>query len=216
MALKLDTGLGLYKEFYGRNTKQMPILIAEGRVPMNVAQLMQKRLDMRNDQKDIKTFWMDNYFEVGDAIAYHPNGKMKVVLDSQILREMTSKTQMVDGVLLLGEDVYDVLEGEEFKEGKLGETESWLSRKDVKAHPVWKALARDQELLNDYVDYIFAASKQRFGYDKGMGVFLGFVEKGSPRMTPWHINNLSLGSGASGRIVNNAHGRLVGLAFGND
>lgn len=210
---------GFYKEFYGRNIEQMSALIAEGRIPINVAQLMQKRLDIRNGPEDIKKFWMDNYFGVGDAIAYHPNEKMKVVLDSQTLREMTPDTQRVGGALLLTEDAYNALEGKEFKKGKLGKVETWLSKKDVKAHPIWKVLARDQALLDDYVDYIFAEGKQRFDYNTAMGFFPHFIEdieESSPRMTTGNINKLSLGSGVSGRSLNNAHGRLVGLAFGNN
>ena len=46
MAIKLNATPEAYKEFYGRNTEQMPKLVAEGRVPMNASQLMQRRLDL--------------------------------------------------------------------------------------------------------------------------------------------------------------------------
>jgi len=46
-----------YKEFSGRNIEQMPALISEGRVPMSVSQLMQKRLDNRSG------FYVDDYFD---------------------------------------------------------------------------------------------------------------------------------------------------------
>ena len=45
MALKLNATREAYREFYGRNVEQMPKLIADGRVPMSVAGLMQRRLD---------------------------------------------------------------------------------------------------------------------------------------------------------------------------
>ncbi len=32
-----------YKEFYGRNIDQMPLLIAEGRTPISVACVMEQR-----------------------------------------------------------------------------------------------------------------------------------------------------------------------------
>jgi len=83
MALKLNATPEAYKEFYGRNVEQMPKLIAEGRVPMNASQLMQRRLDYRNGPAEVKTAWMDNYFDTGDAVVYHPNGDVKIVLDSQ-------------------------------------------------------------------------------------------------------------------------------------
>src|SRR3990167_500605 len=136
MALKLNATREAYQEFYGRNVEQMPKLIADGRVPMNTAQLMQRRLDVRNSDTKVKSAYMDNYFDTGDGVAYHPDGRVKVVLDSQTLREMTPDTQRVGGALLLTEDVYNALEGEEFKKGKLGKVNDWMSREDVKAHPV--------------------------------------------------------------------------------
>jgi hypothetical protein len=101
MVMKLNTTPEVYKEFYGRNTEQMPTLIAEGRVPMNVSQLMQRRLDYRNRPAEVKTAWMDNYFDTGDAVVYHPKGDVKIVLDSQTLREMTSESQRNNGALVL-------------------------------------------------------------------------------------------------------------------
>ena len=58
MALKLNATREAYQEFYGRNVEQMPKLVADGRVPMNVSQLMQRRLDVRNSDKAVKNcFW---------------------------------------------------------------------------------------------------------------------------------------------------------------
>ena len=146
MALKLNATREAYQEFYGQNVEQMPKLIVDGRVPMNVSQLMQRRLDVRNSDKSVKSSYMDNYFDTGDAVVYHPDGRVKIVLDSQTLRDMTPESQRVGGALIIGEDVYNTLEGEEFKKGKLGKVNEQMSREDVKSHPVWKVLARDQGL----------------------------------------------------------------------
>ena len=143
MGLKLNATREAYQEFYGQNVKQMPKLIADGRVPMNVSQLMQRRLDVRNSDKAVKSSYMDNYFDTGDAVVYHPDGRVKIVLDSQTLRDMTPESPRSNGALVLTSEVYDTLQGEEFKKGNLGKTESPLSREDVEAHPVWKVLARD-------------------------------------------------------------------------
>jgi len=82
MALQLNASPETYKEFYGPNVKQMPALVAEGRVPMNVSQLMQRRLDVRNGPQDVKTDWMGNYFDTGDAVAYHPDGRVNLIAPS--------------------------------------------------------------------------------------------------------------------------------------
>jgi hypothetical protein len=214
MALKLNETREAYKEFCGRNTKQMPKLIAEKRVPMNVAQLMQERLDVRNSDAEIKSSYMDFYFDAGDGIAYHPDGRVKIVLDSQTLRDMNPDTPRVRGALLLTEDVYNALEGEEFKKGKIGKTGEWLSKKDVKAHPVWRILARDQGLLNDYVDYTFAEGK-RFDYDEAMGVFLSSAKGDTPEMRAGRVGRLAFRSNASGRDdLDDDSGRLIGIALG--
>jgi hypothetical protein len=218
MALKLNAIREAYQEFYGRNVEQMPKLIADGRVPMSVSGLMQRRLDVRNSDAKVKSAYVDNYFDTGDGVAYHPDGRVKIVLDSQTLREMTPDTQRVGGALLLTEDVYNALEGEEFKKGKLGKVNEWMSREDVKAHPVWKVLARDQGLLNDYTDHIFGEYQARFAKGtpledvRAMGVFPDSAGD-QPKMRAWYVDLLEFRSYACGRLVLDYDvGRLVGIA----
>lgn len=208
-----EKGRDKFKWYEGRNVEQMPKLVAEGRVPMNTFQLMQRRLDFRNGPEAVKTAWMDNYFDTGDAVVYYPNGDVKIVLDSQTLREMTPESQRNNGALVLGEDVYKTLQGEVFKKGKLGKVNDSMSREDVKAHPVWKVLARDQGLLNDYVDYIFTEGKEIFGYDPAMGVYPGSCGGDKPEMRAWCVGWLDIGSHAIGRGgLGDGNGRLVGIA----
>jgi hypothetical protein len=204
----------IFREFYGANVEQMPNLIQAGRMPMSVAGIMQRRLNLRNaSEVDVKTAWMDNYFDIGDAVVYHPNGDVKIVFDSQTLREMTSESQRNGGALVLGEDVYQSLQGEVFKKGEVGTVNSSMSKTDVKAHPVWKVLARDQGLLNDYADFIFAEGKERFGYDKAMGVYPSSCNGKAPEMRAFYISTLYYGSDVcGGDLLHNDVGRLVGVA----
>ena len=212
MALKLNATREAYQEFYGQNVEQMPKLIADGRVPMNVAQLMQRRLDVRNSDKTVKGSYINNYFDTGDAVVYHPDGRVKIVLDSQTLRDMTPESPRSNGALILSSEVYDSLQGEEFKKGKLGKTESHLSREDVKAHPVWKALARGQALLNDYTDLIFTEGKERFSYDTAMGVYPDSASD-NVKMRAWIVYRLVSRSNAGGwDYLDGDCGRFVGIA----
>ena len=212
MALKLNTLGETYQEFYGRNIEQMPKLIADGRVPMNAAQLMQRRLDVRNSDDKIKSSYMDNYFDTGDAVVYNPDGRVKIVLDSQNLRDMTPKSPRNAGALILGEEVYNALEGEEFKKGKLGKTNIQMSKADVKVHPVLKVLARDQGLLNDYADYIFAEAKERLGYTENMGVYVDSPSEVT-KLRAWFFDGLECRSIVDGRYyLDCSYGRFVGLA----
>jgi len=204
-----------FEIYLGRSIEQMPRLIADGRVPINVAQLMQRQLDVINSDAEVKAFWMDNYFHTGDAVVYHPggDGRVKIVLDSQTLREMTPESPRNGGALVLTEDVYRALQGEEFKKGKLGKTNTPLSRAKVKAHPVWKTLARDQRLLNDYADHIFAEGKQRFGYDTAMGVYPHSTQGNTPEMRVWYVGRLVGRSFVDGRgNLLDEYSRFVGIA----
>ena len=188
MSLKLNTSRDAYQEFYGRNTEKMQELVADGRVPISVAGLMQRRLDVRNSDDKVKSAWMDNYFDTGDAVVYHPDGRVKIVLDSEDLRNMTPDTPRNGGALIVTPEAYDALQGEELKKGKLGKTGDWMSRDDVKAHPVWKVLARDQVLLNDYADHIFGEYQARFAKGtpledvRAMGVFPGSTNGDTPEI----------------------------------
>src|SRR3989344_6022217 len=204
MALELNATREAYQEFYGQNVKQMPKLIADGRVPMNVSQLMQRRLDVRNSEA-VKGSYMNNYFDTGDAVVYHPDGRVKIVLDSQTLRDMTPESQRNSGALVLTSDVYNSLQGEEFKKGKLGNVNDGLSKEDVKVHPVWKVLARDQALLDDYTDFIFGEYQLRFAKDsalddlKLMGIYPGSANGTAPEMRAWFVGGLEDWSYADGR-----------------
>ncbi len=212
MSLRLNPETEGFKEFYGRSTEQMQELIADGRVPLSVAGLMQRRLDVRNFDAKVKSSYMDSCFDTGDAVVYHPDGRLKIVLDSQYLREMTPQTQRNDGALVLTQEQYDAMDGEDFKKGELGKTEDWLSKADVKRHPVLKVLARDQALLNDYADLIFVDGKEKFGYDKAMGVFIDSTNGDTPEMRAWFVDELGLRSGVFGRYdLGNGGGRLVGV-----
>ena len=43
MSLTLNEAPQKFKEFSGKNVEQMPLLVAEGRTPLSVAGLMQRR-----------------------------------------------------------------------------------------------------------------------------------------------------------------------------
>ena len=58
MALKLNATREACREFYGQNVEQMLKLIADGRTPMNTAQLIQRRLDVRNSDDVKALIWI--------------------------------------------------------------------------------------------------------------------------------------------------------------
>ena len=211
MALELNETRLLYKEFYGKNIEQMPRLIADRRVPLSIAELMQRRLDCRNSDPGIRSSYFDNCFDTGDAIVYHPDGRAKIVLDSEDLRTITPESQISYGALPLTEDDYNTLRGEEFKKGMFRRLEGGLSRDDVKVHPIWKVLARDQALLNEYADYVFAEVKERSNSNTAMEIYLSYASGKTPEMMIWGFNNFTNISHATTRTsLNNSRGSLIG------
>ena len=205
-----------YKEFYGRSTEQMPILIAEGRTPLSIAGLMRRRLEVLNSSDEVKRFYWDNYFDTGDGIAYHPDGRGKIVLDAQPLRELTplSSSQLRNGALVLPSGVYDRLEGVEFSREDLAKyiTGGRLKQGNVKKNRVWQVLARDENLLNDYAKAVFSQLRERYNEDRAMGLYRGSAEN-VPTMRSWYLYRLLNWSDAYGYVhLGYDYGRLVGVA----
>ena len=87
-----------------------------------------------------------------------------------------------------------------------------MSADEVKAHPVWKALARDDALLTEYTDRMFAEMKTRFTYDAAMGLYLASGEK-VPSLRAACVGRLEDGSLFNGGDrLDYVDRRLVGVA----
>jgi len=214
MSLNLNPSPQNYKVFPEKGTERaidlMPKLIAEGRTPLSVAGFMEARLKHGKELSD----WMDNWFDMGDAIVYHPNGRVKIVLDSEHLREINPQSELRNGALILPSGTYYVLEGQEFKRSELEKyTGNSLSAKAVKKNPIWKSLARDSNLLNEYTDFIFSQTKERFNYDRNMGIYVNSTSGDSPILRAWYVDRLDYRSNALGRIsLDLDYGRFVGVS----
>ena len=194
-----------YETFEGRITERMPQLIADGRVPASVSDIMERRLNSKNPN------WKSLYFDTGDMIAYHPDGKFKVVRDAQLLRELSSQSELVNGALRLADGVYESLDGSEFKRKDAVFCKD-LSAVDTKAHPVWQFVARDKALLDSYVNAMFPEMKRQFNYDEAMGVYLPSTV-GAPQARALFVYWLEDRSQLSGRVNLGGDGsRLVGVA----
>ena len=191
----------------------MPKLIADGRVPMSTSELMQIRLDMENTED--KDYWRNNYFCTGDAVIYHPDGmgswdKLKIDLDSQYLREMTPQTPRNNRTLVLTDDQYNAFDAEEFTRKQVGKINKWLSNEEVKIHAICRKLARYPKVLENYADYVFAKTKEKFG-DLAMGIYTPPIGN-SPEIGMWYIDGFTLGFNVNGwYILNNNSGRFVGV-----
>lgn len=178
MESKHEVPIKKYEEFRGSILTQMPLLVAQGLVPINVSQSMEQRLAYiygPATNKNAKTGLINEQHRTGDAILYHPNGDVKVVLDCSILREINEKSLRgrFFGELIIEKDVYRALHGEVLREENF-QCSTDLSQRQVLSHPLWQILARDKKLLNDYTDFIFAAPDDVTNYsfdEHKMGVY---------------------------------------------
>lgn len=214
----------IHREFYGRNIEQMPRLIADKRIPIGVSYLMSRKLTIADSSgvpRNVKDEWMDSYVNTGDAIVYHPNGEALIVLDSKELKEITDKSPRNGGAVILGENKdeamtkYNAIKKREnvfvFKKGEFGKTGVWMSKAEVKAHGFWKVLARDKNLLDDYVDLVFAECKERENYDLCMGVYPGLCLGDKPEMRALCVSGLDgLSDIYNVFTLNDICGRLIG------
>ena len=212
MALRFDTSHEGDRIYSGRCTEQMSFLISGGMTPISVAQSMRRRLDLRNSRHEIRADYIDNYIDTGDAIVSHPDGRLKIILDSQHLREITAESEIDNGAFVLSHDSYRALQGEEFRNDKLDNMGLLLSREQVKSHPIWQFLARDRSLLNDYADFIFAEGEKDFTYDLAMGVYTCSAGGNAPEIRNCSIGGIgdlySLDFRAS---LNGRGGRFIGV-----
>lgn len=142
-----------YKLFNGPLYEEIPKLITEGRKILSTAEFMQFRLD--NPDKFSGWDYITN-----DAIIYHPNGKIKIVYDSEHISELNKKgADCQSGIYFvrreLEKSVYESLKGEEFLRKDL-RSHLELSAKGAESSPFWQCLARhNQSLLTNYVNFVF-------------------------------------------------------------
>lgn len=201
------------KIFYGIYSNEIKKLSNQGFVPMNTSQLMKKRLEFANSSEKVEqNLWIRNFFDTGDAIIYHPNGDLKIVLDSKNLIGQQNECQDNFGVLIVNENLYHDLPGQVFKKNEFRLTEESLSKSEVKSHPVWNFLARDQKLLNDYTDFVFDIAGKNFDKDDTMKTFLEYSSRNRYEMGAWLFGGVFNGSNLYGSCsLTKYYSRIAGV-----
>ena len=183
-----------YKVFYGRNVEQMELLIKDKRVPLTMKQIIERRLNSKQDD------WRHNYFNTCDLIVQY-KGKIKIVKSCDILKKMNKNTKLTNGGIKLSLKQYKELNGKEFDKSKLI-LNRWLTRKEADKHPIWKYLLGEH--LLDYVKLIF------FEEEKAMGVYIIDEELFA---RAWYVGRTGGRSDVVGWYdLDDGYGRFAGLA----
>src|SRR3989339_426832 len=159
-----------YKEFPGKYLKTMPKLRAEGRIPANVSQFMQIRLNFRNGPETIKNAWLNNY-DTCDAVIYHPETQNILIdLDSEMLIKISpNPKKLYNGALLLSEN----------------RDEAFAIYEQLKKQP------NVVELKNTRIKRTIDFNSKKEGCETPMSIILGSCKGTTPEMRAWYLGRLS-------------------------
>lgn len=209
-----------YSDFHGRMAVQMPKLVGVGRKAMSAAGLMDRRIEVKNYPEEVRAYYFNNAFDLGDAIVSLPKKmRFKIDLDSEHLSKINLASRRKNRALILTEDDYNALDVEEFSEESCGKANKPLSREEAKVCPLWRVLARERARLDEYVELVFDEGKHRYGYEKAMSISpLGghpeFAVGDTPELRAWYIDrlvNMSEAHARSGLGDDCSSIRLVGI-----
>ncbi len=212
--LQLD-GPTVHTTYFGKNIEQMPKLLAEGKEPMSVAHLMEKRLNAR--QKGINQeqhdAWWDNYFDTADLWLRHPDKGGKVVpYSAQVLdflqQHLNPETKLVDYAIPLPDGLFEAVDGLELKTSEIEKIHSrGYTPREAKKSDVWKVLAQSQKRLDNYVDAVVAETSKKQDL---MNLYFGNASM-VPTGRLWCVGSWYSDSNAYGSLAL-GDGRLVGVA----
>jgi len=226
MKLVLNEVNQIYKEYIGKKTVQLRKIKDDERVPISNAQLMTRRLEVWNSNEEIKNSYFNYSFDTGDSIIKYSDIEIVIDLDSQYLRNVTSRSprNKNNGSLLLSENIDeanaiyeelkkqpDVIVFDKRDKRKLKNLNRWLKKEEVKTDPLFRVIARERSLLNDYTDFIFSEGKKEFNYDRMMGIFLASDKGILPEMRTLCFCNLECRSAINGGDNIDARGYLIGV-----
>ncbi|MBI2662175.1 hypothetical protein HYX11_01820 [Candidatus Woesearchaeota archaeon] len=121
-----------YRSYYGKPHVKMPILISgkdkKGNVvdlprePVSFANVIERRLKA---PKDVIEQWRMHNFFTGDGSIEGTEGDHLIVLDAQILRELTEKSRLFQGAYLLPNEAWQELKGQKENVLYLTAEEKW-------------------------------------------------------------------------------------------
>lgn len=200
-----------FKEFCGPNTEQMPTLLAEDRMPLNVYDVLARRLAARTATHVARTAWHENHFDTSDGIAYHPDGRFKIVLDAQPILSLTPASTLHRGALVIDDDTYNNLSGLEFSRADRKYFKRSLTEKEALGHEGLRYLLRGE--ADHVIPQLFQVGQDAYGCVEIMGCVIDDVPNVTPLMRAWFVDRINNWSYLDGnRDLDDYHGRLVGVA----
>ncbi len=207
-----------FEEFYGYPNIEMLKLITTKHVPVSFAGVMRRRLEVAAPDfkyPAVSGAWANNYFSTGDGAVRSHDKNAKFVPDAAYLRGLNRATILASGAVPFSDEEFGKLEGEFFNADVVARLFNRpLTRGEVEApHPGWLAAARDDKtLLRDYAALVFAGKNDFY---RAMGFYVAYPPVRGAEGRLWSVGRLDdyiYSSGASGSLLGDSNGRLVGVA----
>ena len=117
--LEKVNGIDKYKLYTGPLEDAIHAIRADGRTPMTIEQIARKRLEVYSSgdaNHDKVWWWNESHFGVYNGVAYFED-KIKVI-DGDTLLMAALEGRKNEYSLMISEELYHSLEGEEFKKSK--------------------------------------------------------------------------------------------------
>ena len=152
----------MFPIFNGKIIDKMPELITQGYTPISISEIMEQRIiAWESDKENLAQIWGNNYFNSGDGIIYHPDGRIKIVPNSENIKNINKKTPLKwYGAHKLDNGTFDKIQGYEFSKNEINKyANKYLNQEDVLNNSIWLALAgEDRELLKNYTKQVYSKS----------------------------------------------------------
>ncbi len=205
-----------YELFPGRNIDQVPLLLSQGRIPLMVSGLFEKRFSAQDP--NVVSSWQNNYYDCGNLCLTHPDKKIKIVSNVEYAKKFWEllnpdcARKLVHGALPLPDGFYESFNVQEFGPKEIEKyADRLLTKKEAKSNPFWKELIPDKDLRNNSIDKPFSLAKKQYNRTELMGIYPGSFEK-VPIGRLWCVYGLDGSSSADGSNLNSGGGRFVGVA----
>ncbi|MFH0798474.1 MAG: hypothetical protein V1906_03625 [Candidatus Woesearchaeota archaeon] len=202
-----------YREYIGTCIDSMRLIRAHSREPMTFHELMARRVEVLGSDSGVYDSWWDNDFSTDDAIAFHPDGKIKVVRDSARLKGITADCKLENGFMALEDGEYESFDGLEMTlfrlERKYGLNRQ-LSKDEALKHPIWNYLARDDEIFSAYAEIMFTKAVVQLQNAGNMGFFF-YEYTESPSISMVRMNNFYGRSTLIAERLDKKSSRMVGV-----
>lgn len=227
MALQLNRKEepNLHKEYNGSVVYQMPLLMAEERIPISLAYIIQRRETPVGQLND----WHLNGFWTGDAIANGTEKDAVLINDSQLLRAINPESSLYNGALVLSAEQWNELKHnkdnlyltpEEINETNLKGCYVFQNGDCVPANKtigkVWDYLGRGHNLkLYAQLVYAYTTSKEDT-HKELLKLSFNLSPQEFAMLHAWFVTDFRLHVFAIGNApLNNMKNRLIGIPSQN-